>query len=216
MQKNIVQYLVCPPSATTTAIMPSGIDSYKDLRYNDVMFFQTFKAIHFRPAIDVARSWPCITFIWLYKFSIGFKSGLLRGHPWKRRTPFFLCCCLVDFALCTGQVCDALVNRNLTNLRIVFSRVLRDSTPRFVGPSVRPPHFTFFGFLLFLASLLLLKWSDDLNYGPCPPARDWGSRVSGLVCMLALAQWSKWLLHNCIPALALLSAHTQATIVLDW
>ena len=25
-----------------------------------------------------------------------------------------------------------------------FSRVLRDSTPRFVGPSVGPSHFTFF------------------------------------------------------------------------
>ena len=50
-----------------------------------------------------------------------------------------------------------------------------------VGPSVRPSHFTFFGFLRFLASLLLPKWWSDLNYGPCPPARDWGSRVSGLV-----------------------------------
>jgi len=33
---------------------------------------------------------------------------------------------------------------------LIFSRVLRDSTPRFVGPSVhrsvRPSHFTFFGF----------------------------------------------------------------------
>ena len=24
-------------------------------------------------------------------------------------------------------------------------------------------------------------WCGDFNYGPCPPTRDWGSRVSGLV-----------------------------------
>ena len=49
--------------------------------------------------------------------------------------------------------------------RDIFSRVLRDSTPRFVGPSVGPSigpsvgpsHFTFFGFLRSLASLLLPK-----------------------------------------------------------
>ena len=32
-----------------------------------------------------------------------------------------------------------------------------------------------------MMSLLLPKWSSDLKYCPCPPARDWGSRVSGLV-----------------------------------
>ena len=50
-----------------------------------------------------------------------------------------------------------------------------------VRRSVGPSHFTFFGFLRFLALPLLPKQSGDLNYGPCPPARDWGSRVSGLV-----------------------------------
>ena len=29
--------------------------------------------------------------------------------------------------------------------------------------------------------MLLPKWSGDLKYGPCPPARDFGSRVSRLV-----------------------------------
>ena len=56
---------------------------------------------------------------------------------------------------------------------------------RSVGPSVRrsvgPSHFTFSRFLRFSALLLLPKSSGDLNYGPCPRARDWGSRVSGLV-----------------------------------
>ena len=59
--------------------------------------------------------------------------------------------------------------------------MLRDSTPRFVGPLVRRSHFTFLVFLRSLASPLLPKWSSDLKYSPCPPARDWGSRVSDLV-----------------------------------
>ena len=40
--------------------------------------------------------------------------------------------------------------------------------------------------LVSLTSLLLPKWSGDLKYGPCPPARDFGSRVSGLVPILVL------------------------------
>ena len=39
----------------------------------------------------------------------------------------------------------------------------------------------FFYDFYFWTSLLLPKWSSDLKYGPCPPARDFGSRVSGLV-----------------------------------
>ena len=35
--------------------------------------------------------------------------------------------------------------------------------------------------LYAVTSLLQPKWSSDLKYSPCPPARDWGSRVSGLV-----------------------------------
>ena len=73
---------------------------------------------------------------------------------------------------------------------IFFSRVLRKSTPRFVGWSVCQSvgrsvgwsvTFYFFYEFYFRTSLLLLKWSGDLKYGPCPPARDFGSRVSGLV-----------------------------------
>ena len=45
------------------------------------------------------------------------------------------------------------------SLPTIFSRVLRDSTSRFVGPSVRPSivpsHFIFVLFLRSLASLLL-------------------------------------------------------------
>ena len=33
-----------------------------------------------------------------------------------------------------------------SSLDFVFSRVLRDSTPGFVGPSIRPSNTTFFGF----------------------------------------------------------------------
>ena len=39
----------------------------------------------------------------------------------------------------------------------------------------------FFYDFISLTSLLLPKWPGDLKYGPCPPARDLGSRVSGLV-----------------------------------
>ena len=50
-----------------------------------------------------------------------------------------------------------------------------------VRRSVGPSHFTVSALMEFLALLLLPKCSHDLNNGPCPPARDWGSRVSGLV-----------------------------------
>ena len=56
----------------------------------------------------------------------------------------------------------------------------RDSTTRFVRPSVGP-RLTFLMILFFLVSLLPPKWSSDLKYGPCPSARDLGSRVSSLV-----------------------------------
>ena len=66
----------------------------------------------------------------------------------------------------------------------VFSRVLRDSTPRFVRRSVGRlvgrsvgPHFTFFICFTFLTSPLLPKWSSDLKYGPCPPARPLPTRT---------------------------------------
>ena len=48
-------------------------------------------------------------------------------------------------------------------------------------PSVGRTHLTFFYVSYSVMSLLLRKWSSDLKYGPCPPARDFGSRVSSLV-----------------------------------
>ena len=45
---------------------------------------------------------------------------------------------------------------------------------RSVGQSVT---FYFFYDFYFWTSLLLPKWSSDFKYGPCPPARDFGSRV---------------------------------------
>ena len=41
--------------------------------------------------------------------------------------------------------------------------------------------FTFSAFLSFFNSPLLPKCPGDLYHCPCPPTRDWGSRVSGLV-----------------------------------
>ena len=39
----------------------------------------------------------------------------------------------------------------------------------------------FFYDFITLTSLLMSKWFGDLKHGPCPPTRDFGSRVSGLV-----------------------------------
>ena len=58
------------------------------------------------------------------------------------------------------------------------------SVGRSVGPNVQTSHFTFFFYFISLTSLLLPKWSGDLKYGPCPPARDFGSCVSGLVSVI--------------------------------
>ena len=71
----------------------------------------------------------------------------------------------------------------------IFSRVhtilqpalsLGRSVGRLVGRSVGHTLLFFYDFI-FLTSLLLTKWSGDVKFGPCPPARDFGSRVSGLV-----------------------------------
>ena len=64
-----------------------------------------------------------------------------------------------------------------------FSRVQAILQPalsvgRLIGRSVT---LYFFYDFISLTSLLLPKWSGDLKYGPCPPARDFGSRVSGFV-----------------------------------
>ena len=50
-----------------------------------------------------------------------------------------------------------------------------------VGCLVSRSRRTLFYDLISLTTLQLLKWSSDLKYGPCPLARDFGSRVSGLV-----------------------------------
>ena len=64
--------------------------------------------------------------------------------------------------------------------RQFFSRVHASLHPALsVGRSVC--HTLLFCDFQFWTSLLLPKWSSDLKYGTCPPARDFGSRVSGLV-----------------------------------
>ena len=80
----------------------------------------------------------------------------------------------------------------------ILSRVLRDYLHFYVGPSVGPsvgrlvgpsvgPLSTFFtrstfsAFFSFLSLLLLPKCSSDLlQHCSCPPAHDWGIRVSSL------------------------------------
>ena len=58
---------------------------------------------------------------------------------------------------------------------------VRRSVGRLVGPLFTCPLCTFSAFLIFLCSQLLPKCLAELYHCSCPPARDWGSRVSGLV-----------------------------------
>ena len=73
---------------------------------------------------------------------------------------------------------------------------VRLSVRLFVRPSVylsvHPSHFTFFVFLRFLASLHLPNWWNNIKYGPCPPARHWNSRVSGLVLKQSHGPFANW------------------------
>ena len=58
--------------------------------------------------------------------------------------------------------------------------------------SVHWSHISFlFCFFCGFWPVLLPKWSADLNYGPCPPAQNWGSRGSGLVFVIC---WWIWML----------------------
>ena len=80
-------------------------------------------------------------------------------------------------------------NKTTRLVSTILSRVLRDSTTHSVrlsvgwsvGRLVSRSRFTFFYDYISLTSLHLPKWSSDLKCGPCPPARDFGSRLSGLV-----------------------------------
>ena len=83
-------------------------------------------------------------------------------------------------------MCFLYLFHQLISRCVFFSHVLRDSTPRFVGPlagrSVGWSSFYFLAFLSFLSLLLLPKCSSDLLlHCSCPPAHDLGSRVYGLV-----------------------------------
>ena len=59
---------------------------------------------------------------------------------------------------------------------------VRQSIHLSVCLSIHPSYFTFLPLMGVLAILLLPKCSTNLSYGPCPPTRNWGSCVSGLVC----------------------------------
>ena len=65
--------------------------------------------------------------------------------------------------------------------------MLRDSTPRFVCLSIGwlvNGHTLLLYDFYSLTALLRPERFNDLRYGPCPPARDWGSRVSGILFFL--------------------------------
>ena len=109
----------------------------------------------------------------------------------ERRLPKYVTGCASWRWLCQNVYIVQSLRFSFISFLAIFSRALRDSTPRFVRPSVgrsvcRSVKLYFFYDFYFLSIQLLPKWSSDLKYGPCPPARDWGSRVSGLVCFVCL------------------------------
>ena len=56
-----------------------------------------------------------------------------------------------EFMILKGELLEFPLRIGLNQLAAIFSRVLRDSTPRFVGPSVGwSALFTFLAFLSFL------------------------------------------------------------------
>ena len=57
-----------------------------------------------------------------------------------------------------------------------------DSQPCKAGQRVSLTTYCPWATCLWIWLLLLPKWSSDLNYSPCLPTQNWGSRGSGLVC----------------------------------
>ena len=95
-----------------------------------------------------------------------------------------------------------------------FSRVLRDSTTRFVGPSVsssvcrsvRPSNFTIFCFFLrSSASLLPPKWCIDLNYGSCPSDQATGVAVYPALFLKKMTFFSHTIWKFCYQKCTMLS-----------
>ena len=93
----------------------------------------------------------------------------------------------------------------------LFSRLPRYSTSHYIGPlvcwSVSSPrravcqfHFTFSAFMRYLSSLLLPKFPSDLfNHCTCPPASDWGSRLSGLISFHSPSSLTSVFLDHLFP-----------------
>ena len=93
-----------------------------------------------------------------------------------------LICKLLLLVVCTRFVRRLVGRSHFTSLVACYATLHPSLSVR---PSVRLSvglsHFTFLGVWRSFTSPLLPKRSGDLNYGPCPSARDFDSRVSGLV-----------------------------------
>ena len=92
---------------------------------------------------------------------------------------------------------------------IIYGRLLRDSTPHFVGPSVRRSvHWSVRHTLLFFGFCGLGPHcscsNDQLTSNTAPaPARDWCSRVSGPVSQLVVMRFNDSILIRLVPGLLL-------------
>ena len=134
-------------------------------------------------------------------------------QPWRKLLFQFLLLCFVLF--CFFVFFSAFSFIFISIHLYIFSRVHATLQPalsvgRSVGRSVGPSHFTFFYDFISLTSLLLPKWSGDLKNGPCPPARDFGSRVSGLVLETVHPRLTPSKTHS--PSLSILSFFSMASL----
>ena len=101
--------------------------------------------------------------------------------------------CNISPATYVRCVNDPFYSMVMTLSIVIFSRVLRDFMTRYVGRSVRRSigpsiRVSFFRRLRAVFALLLLpNCLNSLFYHcPCPPARDFGSRVYGLVVVILI------------------------------
>ena len=160
----------------TTRFFPIYVLCFKNKsigRSGFEIFFTTYSAYLWRRRSGEKRK----------EKKFGLRKKLFFSHSWKKqgqihgypsRVRLGRGCFWVHLITWAGAMRSKIAKAK----KSVFSSVY--SKPRLVCLS----HFYFFNDFYSLILLLLPKGSSDLKYGPCPPARDFGSRVSSLVLYL--------------------------------
>ena len=97
-----------------------------------------------------------------FQHALGIQSVNSEGSRWP-------ICFILAMIICLKVISTGTKKLRFLG-RFLFSRVLHDSMTRYIGRSVRLSPFAFFG-----------VYGRFLHYCYCPLARDFGSRVYGLV-----------------------------------